>query len=82
MVFSLERLPLRGDIFASLVAAGNRVYVTAHNGETVVIRSDSDSPSVVAVNRIGEKIVASPALAGESLFLRGDSSLYHFAEGR
>lgn len=70
--------PLR-DIYASPVAADQRVYVTDLLGTTVVI-SHHDIPRILAVNRLDETFSASAALAGNQLFLRGHQSLYCLQE--
>jgi len=71
--------PLRLDgirtVFASPVAAANRVYVTDRGGVTLVI-SHGDNPRLLAMNRLDDVFSASPALAGRELYLRGEKSLY------
>lgn len=69
------------DVFASPVAAAGRVYVTSREGVTLVLR-DGDNPEVLARNRLEDSFSASPALAGDQLFLRGERWLYCLAESR
>ncbi len=64
--------------YASPVGAADRVYVTDRDGTTLVIRH-SDTPTVLALNTLDERIDASAALVGRELFLRGDRSLYCIA---
>ena len=73
------RLGDLGDIYASPVAAAGRVYVTDLNGATAVIAA-GEIPRLLAINRLGEPIAASAALAGRELFLRGEKHLYAIAE--
>lgn len=68
-----------GDIYASPVAAAGRIYVTDLNGATAVI-SSGEIPRLIAINRLGDPIAASPALSGRELFLRGEKHLYSIAE--
>lgn len=73
------RLPGIRDVYASPVAASGRVYVTSREGVTLVLK-DGDQPEVLAQNRLDDTFNASPALAGNELFLRGERSLYCIAE--
>lgn len=68
------RLPTT-DIYASPVAANGHVYFTDRRGMTVVLRK-SDKLEIVARNKLNEDFDASPALAGNQLFLRGVKHLY------
>lgn len=73
------RLGSLGNIYASPVAADDRVYVTDLDGRTVVLSHD-DKPKVLAVNTLEEEFAASAAIVGRELFLRGKSHLYCIAE--
>jgi outer membrane protein assembly factor BamB len=73
------RLPNMQNIFASPVAAAGRVYVSSREGRTVVLK-DGDSLEVLAQNRLDDKFSASPALAGNEIFLRGEQFVYCIAE--
>lgn len=73
------RLGSMGNIYASPVAAGGRVYVTDLDGKTIVI-SHADQPKVLAVNILDEEFAASAAIVGNELFLRGKTYLYCIAE--
>lgn len=73
------RLGGMGNIYASPVAGGGRVYVTDLDGKTVVISHD-DTPKVLAVNLLDEEFSASAAIVGRELFLRGKTHLYCIAE--
>jgi outer membrane protein assembly factor BamB len=72
------RLTGIGDIYASPVAAGNRVYITDLSGATIVL-SDEDDPRVLALNRLNDSFSASAAIAGGELYLRGEKHLYCIA---
>lgn len=73
------RLGSMGNIYASPVAGGGRVYVTDLEGKTIVI-SHADEPKVLAVNTLDEEFAASAAIVGNELFLRGKTHLYCIAE--
>ncbi len=67
------------DVYASPVGAADRVYITGLDGTTQVI-SHNEVPRILAVNRLDENISASAAIAGGEFFLRGQKSLYCFAD--
>lgn len=73
------RVGALGNIYASPVGGGGRVYVTDLDGTTVVL-SHEDSPRVLAVNRLDESFAASAAIVGSDLFLRGRHFLYCLRE--
>ncbi len=74
-----ERIEALSGVYASPVGAGGRVYLPGRNGATLVIKR-SDKLEVLATNRLEEKFDASPAVAGNELFLRGHEHLYCLAE--
>ena len=73
--YSSERINGLDTIYASPVAAGGHIYLTARNGTTVVIK-DSDKLEVVASNSVGETVDATPAPVGDQLFIRGEQHLF------
>jgi outer membrane protein assembly factor BamB len=73
------RLGLIRDVYASPVAAANRIYITGLDGTTQVI-SHGANPEVLAVNQLNDSISASAALVGRELFLRGERNLYCVAK--
>jgi outer membrane protein assembly factor BamB len=70
---------LDGVFFASPVAGDGKVYFVSETGETVVLRAGR-TPEILARNDLGERFLASPAIAGGRIFLRSDRTL--FAVGR
>ena len=79
VLYGPERLPGIDGAYASLVAAGDRVYVTGREGTTVVLAAGREL-EILAENRLDESFDASPALAGTDLLLRGRRHLYCLAE--
>ncbi|MEK6257484.1 MAG: PQQ-binding-like beta-propeller repeat protein [Planctomycetota bacterium] len=67
-----------GNIYASPVAGGGRVYVTDLDGKTIVVSHD-DRPKVLALNALDDEFAASAAIVGRELFLRGKKYLYCIA---
>ena len=68
-----------GNIYASPVAGGGRIYVSDLDGKTIVV-SHSDRPEVLALNRLDDEFAASAAIVGRELFLRGHKYLYCIAD--
>jgi len=74
-----ERLKGVSEAWASPVIAGGRLYVAGRDGRVDVL---SLAPEVrsLAVNVLEDGFDASPAVAGNELFLRGKSHLFCLAE--
>jgi outer membrane protein assembly factor BamB len=66
---------LDGEFSASPVLAGGNVYFCNQTGKTFVVKADREY-SLVAENRLAEGFMASPAVAGDELFLRTRTHLY------
>jgi len=77
--FAAERLEGISDIYASPVAAGDRVYVQGRKGTCLVLERGKEL-KILATNRIDEATDASVALVGGELFIRGNKSLYCIAQ--
>jgi outer membrane protein assembly factor BamB len=66
---------LGGVFFASPVAGDGKIYMVSETGETYVLRAGRE-PEVLARNDLGERFLASPAIARRRLFLRSDGTLF------
>ncbi|MBO49160.1 MAG: hypothetical protein CMJ69_00080 [Planctomycetaceae bacterium] len=66
------------DIYASPVAAANRIYITDRQGATLVISGDA-TPKFLARNVLNDSFSASAAIVDRELFLRGTRKLYCIA---
>lgn len=64
-----------GKYSASLLAAGGRVYAFSEEGVATVIEPGPELKPV-ATNRLGERVLASPAVDGNALFVRTEKALY------
>jgi len=73
--------PLEGmnEIFASPVGVADRVYFVGRDGVAAVIKK-SDKFEVLATNKLDDKFDASPAIAGDELFLKGKENIYCIAK--
>jgi streptogramin lyase/outer membrane protein assembly factor BamB/plastocyanin len=79
-LYEKTRLPEISGIYASPVAAADRIYFTGRGGNTMVL-APGDSFKVLANNKLDDHFHASPAMAGKQLFLRGLQYLYCLEEG-
>ena len=75
-----QRIPHRGSGFsASPVAADNRIYLSSEDGDIFVIPAGRNF-SVAGRYPMGEPLMATPAIADGTLYVRGEKHL--FAIGR
>jgi outer membrane protein assembly factor BamB len=65
-----------GDVFfASPVAGAGKIYYVGETGVTHVLKAGR-APEVLAANDLGERFLASPAIAQGRIFLRSDRTLF------
>lgn len=76
--YDQQRLEEMKGVYASLVGADDRVYVVGRNGVTYVVKRGAEF-EVLAINKLDESFSASPAIAGNELYLRGRKHLYCIA---
>jgi len=76
--YTQERLNALGNYYASPVAADGRIYVTSLDGVLTVIKAGGEKPKVLHQVKFGQRIAATPALAGGNLYVRTDGKLYAF----
>ena len=69
------RTRLGGPSNSSPIAGGGRIYLSDNEGNTYVVKAGRLF-ELLATNSLGERITASPAIAGNELFYRTDSHLY------
>lgn len=62
-------------VYSSPVAAAGRVYVSSQEGLTFVVKHGTKF-EVIARNKLDDSFTASPAFAGQELYLRGHKNLY------
>jgi outer membrane protein assembly factor BamB len=65
---------LGGIYSASPVAAAGKIYLFSETGEALVLRSGR-KPDVIARNKLDMRVIASPAVSGGRIFVRGDREL-------
>lgn len=64
---------------SSPIACDGRIYLSDNNGDTYVVEAGRKF-SLLATNRLGERISASPAITGNRLIYRTDSHLFCIAD--
>jgi outer membrane protein assembly factor BamB len=72
----LEGVP---NVFASPVAAQGRIYFPGREGATFVLGA-GPTFEPLATNQLDDGFDASPALAGDTIYLRGNKYLYAIGE--
>lgn len=77
-VYKNQRLPGLSTLYASPTLANGYLYLFGRDGAAVVVKAGRDF-EVVAENRLEEGIDASPIMIGDTMYVRGASSLYCIA---
>ncbi|MEX2318073.1 MAG: PQQ-binding-like beta-propeller repeat protein [Pirellulales bacterium] len=77
-----KRAIASGNYYASPVAAnGNIYFASLTDGAVTVLKAGTRAPQVVAENPpLGERVMATPAIADDTLYMRTAGHLYAFAE--
>jgi len=70
-----QRLPARGNYFASPVAGDGKVYAVSEEGDVSVIAA-KPAYELIATNSMGERTMASPAISAGRILIRTDENLY------
>lgn len=68
--------PAPGQLWSSILYADGHLYATNQRGTTVVFTPDTAKLNVVALNALGEKTNATPAISEGEIFLRTHEYLY------
>jgi outer membrane protein assembly factor BamB len=74
--YQQQRLPKPYNFKASPVAANGKLYLATEDGDTVVVRLGEKFELLATNTLTDEMFIASPAIAGGSLYLRGQETLY------
>ena len=74
-----HRLGTGGSFTSSPIAADGKVYVSDTDGKTHVVQAGKTF-KVLAVNPLGERISASPAISGNRMIYRTDSRVFCLGE--
>ena len=77
--YTEQRVDGVANIYASPVGAGGRIYVVDRDGAAAVFRH-GETFELLANNKLDDAFDASPAIAGDELYLRGHRYLYKVAK--
>lgn len=78
-VHDTKRLGLGGEYYATPVAAGDKIFISAERGTIFAVSADGES-SVLARNDLGVGIYATPAIVDDTLYVRTAKHLWAFRE--
>ncbi len=67
-----------GNYWASPIMSGDRIYICSQDGKITIVKADPDF-EVLATNRLDDGMIASPAVAGDSLIIRTYKNVYRIA---
>jgi outer membrane protein assembly factor BamB len=74
-----ERPPDPGTFTSGLTAFDGKILMTSEEGNTYLIKAGPKF-EVLQKNSVGERVVTSPALAGDSIYIRSDKSLFRIRD--
>jgi outer membrane protein assembly factor BamB len=78
-LYEQERLEADGQYWASPIAADGKIYFASTRGNIAVIE-DADTLNVLARNKLGERITATPAIADDKFYVRAANHLWAFGK--
>ncbi len=64
-----------GGFSASPVAADGRIYLSSEDGDVFVVKA-GEGFELLSTNPMGERLMATPALSGGTMFIRGERTLF------
>ncbi|HEY0549701.1 MAG TPA: hypothetical protein VGF13_08870 [Verrucomicrobiae bacterium] len=65
--------------WASPIAADGKIYFTSTRGNIAVVEA-ADTLNVLARNKLGERITATPAIADDKFYVRTATQLWAFGK--
>ncbi len=74
-----QRVGEGGSFVASPVLAAGKLYISSEDGDVYVVKAGAQY-ELLSKNPIGEPVLATPALAGDLLLVRGAKHLFAIAE--
>jgi outer membrane protein assembly factor BamB len=74
-----QRVGTGGSFVASPIAAAGKLYIASEEGDIFVVKAGLPY-ELIAKNSVGEPVLATPALAGDLLIVRGARHLFAIAE--
>ena len=80
VAYQQERLNALGNYYASPVAADGRIIVVSLDGKLTVFAAGGEAPRILHQADFKERIAATPALAGNNIYVRTATTLYAFGK--
>ncbi|MFC2116543.1 PQQ-binding-like beta-propeller repeat protein [Bacteroidota bacterium] len=74
-----EKLGASGAYFSSPIVSNGRIYIASRNGIVTVLEA-GDKLNILTQNDLEDKIMATPAVVDNKLYIRTTESLYAFGE--
>jgi outer membrane protein assembly factor BamB len=78
----IGQLRLKGAFSSSPVTAGGCLYCFNEDGAAFVVRPGPKDPALAASGALAEVILATPAIAGDALYVRSDKHLWKFGKSQ
>ena len=69
------RIPIPATFTASPVAFDGKILLTSEDGDTFVVKA-GPTHEILGTNSLSEPVYASPAISGQTIFIRGERNLY------
>lgn len=76
------QLRLKGQFWATPVIAGDTMYVSAKDGNIQTVDLSGEKGKLIADNKLGGEVMATPALADGALYVRVGAELWKIAAGK
>ena len=74
-----QRVGSGGSFVASPIAAAGKLYISSEDGDVYIVKS-GPKYELLGQNSVGEPVLATPALAGDLLLVRGARHLFAIAQ--
>ena len=74
-----QRVGSGGSVVASPIAAAGKLYIAGEEGDVYVVKAGAQY-ELLSKNSVGEPVLATPAMAGDLLLVRGARHLFAIAE--
>ncbi len=73
---------LKGTFWATPVFANGLIYCVNQEGQCFVVKPSEAKGELISTNELEDTVLASPAISGDSLFIRADTHLYRVANAK
>jgi outer membrane protein assembly factor BamB len=77
--YESKRFPKPGSFAGAPVAFDGKVLITSQDGDTYVLKAGPEH-EILGTNSLGEGVIASLAIAGDSIYIRSEKNLYRIKQ--